>query len=119
MKNRAVLVRLIVLGLSYTVCGLLCFGVHGMREWPPLLLGAGCFALCVSWFAALPWFGNAACGGYLIAFGIGCIFQTDGVDPGGGAAGNLWQIWTTAYAVLMALGLVTDLVRKNCTPHRK
>ena len=114
MQNRKnLVVHLICLGilcLSFIVCRYAFFDLHGMKQWPELLFFVGLLALGASFLtkaAAAPVFTSLA---YGIGFAAGWLFQTDGVDPGGGRTNNFWIIWTLAFLFLIALGMMGERI---------
>ena len=82
-----------LLGISYWVCRFSFFEMHGMKQWPTILA-----ILSVSIIVIGTIFGNrlipvATVAGYMGGFVLAMIFNTDGVDPGGGTTNNAWAIW--------------------------
>lgn len=49
----------------------------------------------------------------VIALLLGVIFQTDGVDFGGGGTNNLWKIWLISYWVFLGGGFIVNVVIKK------
>ena len=73
-----------LLGISYWLCRYVYFEMHGMKDWPNLLAILSVFILVIATI-----FGNrkisvATVIGYMGGFILAMIFNTDGVDPGGG-----------------------------------
>lgn len=83
-------------------------GLHGMYQWPVMLLGFGMIVLAISFFKRRRMLPLVASGSYLVSFFLGVIFQTEGTDPGGGGTNNLWLIWTCAMIALVAFGFVFE-----------
>ena len=50
---------------------------------------------------------------YMLAFLIGVLFQTDGVDPGGGRTNNLWIIWTVVFIGMIFISVCFELLIKK------
>lgn len=109
--------QLLCLGLSYLLCRFVFFGViHKMKDWPDLLACFGLLILLISYALRLRWTARFATFGYMIGFVVGAVFQTDGIDPGGGAANSLWLLWTSMYLLCMMTGLITDgVIKRRCS----
>ena len=45
---------------------------------------------------------------YTVGFIAGAIFQTDGVDVGGGTTNNLWIIWVIVFVCLTLAGVICE-----------
>ena len=45
---------------------------------------------------------------YIVGFIAGVIFQTDGVDVGGGTTNNLWIIWVVVFVCLTLAGIICE-----------
>lgn len=104
---------LVLFGISYWLCRFAFFQMHGMKQWPNLLAVMGITILVV---AAL--FGNriipvASIIGYLGGFILAMIFNTDGVDQGGGRTNNAWIIWGTIFIFSILLGFILSCIYKN------
>lgn len=84
------------------------FDIHGMKQLPVLLLGAGVVSVAISFFLegkTTPIFTALA---YIIGFIVGAIFQTNGIDAGGGATNNLWKIWVIVFVCITLVGLISE-----------
>jgi NADH:ubiquinone oxidoreductase subunit 6 (subunit J) len=51
--------------------------------------------------------------GYIGGFAAGILFSVDGVDEGGGAANNWWQIWAIAYIAIIIVGVLWEILSKR------
>lgn len=87
--------------------------IHGRSDAPIIVAIFGVIALIISYVFKLNLLTLVATFGYIIAFLLGVIFQTEGVDPGGGATNNLWQIWLISYWVFLCMGLIVNIVFKK------
>jgi len=106
------LMALGVLMLELILCRYVFFGLHGMDEWPLVLLQLGLVALLVSLLARkqyAPWFTSV---GYFFGFWVGVLFHTHGFDPGGGKTDNLWGIWTVAFVICIFAGFLFEVIIK-------
>lgn len=110
---------LIAMGFIVVVCLALRFPllhIHGMMQWP-IVLAALCIAtilLTMGWNNDL--ISIMAADGYVMGFLCGLLFQSDGVDAGGGRTNNMWLIWTVIMLgfIIFAV-LLTYFKRKNRT----
>lgn len=106
-------ILLLCLLLSYFLCRFAFFPFHGMKQWPDILAAAGLVVLLISFALKLHWVSMTAAFGYILGFGLGAIFNTDGVDQGGGATNNLWIIWTASYLLFILAGTALDAAAKR------
>lgn len=102
-----------LLGISYWLCRFSFFEMHGMKQWPDLLA-----ILSITIIVIATIFGNriipvATIVGYMGGFILAMIFNTDGVDPGGGRTNNAWIIWGTVFIFLILIGIVLDFISKQ------
>lgn len=106
------LMTLGVLLLGAVLCRYVFFGLHGMTEWPLVLLQLGLVVLLVSLLARkqyAPWFISV---GYFLGFWIGVLLHTHGFDPGGGKTDNLWGIWTVVFVICILAGFLFEAIIK-------
>ena len=113
MKNKKNLIlHLISLGIlcaGYVLTRYVLFDLHGMKEWPLVLFVCGIVVIGISLVAKgkqTPIFTALA---YIAGFAAGVIFQTDGLDAGGGKTNNLWIIWTVVFVCFTLASILTDL----------
>ena len=117
LKNKKCLVNhAIALGIllvGFILCRYVFFDVHGMKEFPVVLLALGLVVMVISTLTTkkiLPYFISA---GYIIGFVFGFIFQETQMDANGVSVNNLWVIWVVVYLVFMVIGFVSEcLFRK-------
>lgn len=95
--------------LAYLVARYGLFSLHGMKQWPTILLALGIVYLLLAWWRKLPVFGFCVSGGYLLGLALGLAFAVQGTDPGGGATSNAWLIWLMVYQAVVLLGALWDL----------
>ena len=95
-SNRAVRITtsLLVFGTSFMLfhCAPLN-SVHGRSDAALIVAIFGILALLFSYIFNLNYLMATATLGYTVALLLGVLFNTDGLDGGGGATNNLWQIW--------------------------
>lgn len=99
--------------LAYVIARYGLFSLHGMKQWPAILLALGVLYLLLAWWRRLPVLGFCVSGGYLLGLVLGLALETRGTDPGGGATSNVWQIWFGVYQATVLLGLLCDLRKKR------
>ena len=99
--------------LAYLVARYGLFSLHGMKQWPTILLALGIVYLLLAWWRKLPVFGFCVSGGYLLGLALGLAFAVQGTDPGGGATSNAWLIWLMVYQATVLLGWLWDLRKKR------
>ncbi|MBE6999376.1 MAG: hypothetical protein E7428_04250 [Ruminococcaceae bacterium] len=107
------LLSLLVLLVEYLLVRYALIGLHGMYQWPVMLLGFGMIVIAISFFLKKRILPIIASVSYLLSFVIGVIFQTDGTDPGGGSTNNLWIIWTVSMIVLVVIGNVIERIYRK------
>ena len=101
-----------LLGISYWLCRFSFFEMHGMKQWPNLL---AILSIVIVLMATM--FGNRIIPavtviGYMGGFILAMIFNTDGVDPGGGSTNNAWIIWGTIFVFLVLIGIILSFIYK-------
>ena len=104
------LLSLCVLSIGFVLCRYVFFDIHGNFGVPVWLFVVGMVSVTISFFLkgkTTPIFTAIA---YIIGFIAGVIFQTDGVDPGGGRTNNLWIIWVVVFVCITLLGIVFEKI---------
>lgn len=84
------------------------FEVHGMKEFPVVLLVLGLVVMGISVLTTkkvLPYFISA---GYIIGFVFGFIFQVTKMDANGVSVNNLWVIWAVVYVAFIVVGFICE-----------
>lgn len=87
------LVSLSILCAGFALCRYVFFDIHGMKQLPVALFGVGIVFLAISFFLRGKVAPIIIALAYLIGFVSGVVFETDGVDAGGGATSNLWAFF--------------------------
>ena len=78
-----------ILVLGFILCRYIFFDIHGMKEFPEILLVLGLVVMTISALTKkkfLPYFISA---GYMIGFLLGFIFQVTKIDANGVSVNNL------------------------------
>lgn len=114
-KNRLVQLFAWLMALcgGFVLCRYILFPMHGMREWPVVLFIAGTAVIIAAFLVRARYVPAAASVAYTLALLIGVLFQTDGVDPGGGRTNNLWIIWTVVFIGLIFISVCFELLVKK------
>lgn len=115
-KRKVGLISLCVLLASYLLFRYPLFGLHGMKEFPLVLLVVG--------IAVIAFFGIWKGGriaplyttvGYIVGFICGCVLQRTSYDPGGGTLNNMWQIWMGGFIAATLAGILIEVMRKKAS----
>lgn len=83
--------------------------IHGGSDAPIIVAIFGTISLVLSYALHLKWLTLTTTLGYIVALLVGVIFNTAGVDAGGAATNNLWQIWIVSYWIFIGLGIVAEI----------
>ena len=112
LKNKKCLVNhVITLGIllvGFILGRYVFFDVHGMKEFPVVLLVLGLVVMVISVLTTkkiLPYFISM---GYIIGFVFGFTFQVTKMDANGVSVNNLWVIWAVVYVAFIVLGLICE-----------
>lgn len=102
-----------LLGISYWLSRFSFFEMHGMKQWPNLLA-----ILSITIIVIATIFGNriipvVTVVGYMSGFILAMIFNTDGVDQGGGRTNNDWIIWATVFIFSILIGIILGFIYKQ------
>ena len=108
-----------VLWVSFGLCRYAFLEYHGMTSWSELLYFVGKIAIATSFCLKGKIAPICTAFAYSIGFVAGIIFQTNGVDPGGGTTNNLWIIWTAVFAGLIVVGIIVEIVIRTKNAPRK
>ncbi len=103
------LIAICILCLEFGLCRYIFFDIHGMRQWPFVLLFLGVIVLFISFVFRAKYIPIFISVGYLIAFFACIIFQTDGADPGGGKTNSLWIIWTIVFVCVIMVSVLCEI----------
>ena len=114
MKNKKNLIlHLISLGVlcvGYFLTRYVFFDLHGMKQWPLMLFVCGAVVIAGSLFVRAKQVPVFTALSYIGGFAAGALFQTDGVDAGGGGTNNLWIIWTVVFVCFTLASIFTELL---------
>ena len=104
---------LVLFGISYWFCRYALFQMHGMKQWPNLLAIIGITILVVATLYGNRIIPLASIVGYLGGFILAMIYNTDGVDQGGGRTNNAWIIWGMTFIISILTGFILSCIFKN------
>ena len=102
------LLSLCVLSIGFVLCRYVFFDIHGMKQLPVWLFVVGVVSMAVSFFLEGKTTPICTAAAYIVGFIAGAIFQTNGVDAGGGTTNNLWIIWAVVFVCLMIAGIIGE-----------
>jgi len=104
-----------LLFLSHLLCGYVFLFLHGMRQWPTILLIFGLIIIAASAVSYYRKVMISTVVGYVVGFACGELFNWDTYHPERGPgvhSNNGWLIWTLVYLGFIAIGIVWQLVCK-------
>ena len=83
--------------------------LHKMKDWPTVLFVSCFIVITICFFTKKTIAPLIISISYVIGFVLGYIFQTNGIDAGGGTTNNLWIIWTITIFVFVFIAIITEL----------
>ncbi len=96
-------------GFVYWLCRFGFFEMHGMKQWPNLLALIGGVIILIAVMFGKRITSASTVIGYLLGFILALLFNTDGLDPGGGRTNNAWLIWGMVFIVAILIGIIMDI----------
>ena len=121
-KNNIIhLVSLFILCVEFALCRYTFLEIHGMKQLPGLLFGVGMIFLVISFLKRGKMAPIVMALAYLIGFVAGVVFETEGIDAGGGTKNNLWIIFNNKRFNLFNIWLINfiSLYSNNLTISNK
>ena len=112
-NKKSLILHLASLGIlcaGYVLTRYVFFDLHGMKQWPLVLFVCGIVIICISFIAKAKQVPIFTALSYIAGFAAGAIFQTDGLDPGGGRTNNLWIIWTVVFVCFTLASILINLL---------
>ena len=97
-----------ILLIGFILCRYIFFDIHGMKEFPKVLLVLGLVVMAISALTKkkiLPYFISA---GYIVGFVFGFIFQVTKIDVNGVSVNNLWVIWAVVNVAFIVAGVICE-----------
>ena len=104
--NHAIALGILLVG--FILCRYIFFDIHGMKEFPKVLLILGLVVMAISELLKkkiLPYFISS---GYIVGFVFGFIFQVTKIDTNGVSVNNLWVIWAVVNVIFIAVGVICE-----------
>lgn len=108
--NKTSVVSLLILVISFFAVRYVFFETHGMKQFPFMLFLPLLLAMIVFCFMNVKIISFVAAISYPIGFILADLFQTNGVDPGGGATSNLWIIWTVIVIAAIIFSAILEVI---------
>ncbi len=105
----------VCLAVGYWLCRYALFDLHGMKQWPDVLVIVGFVVVLIASAAGLRILAASAALGYPLAFGVAMATFTRGIDQGGGGTNNAWIIWGGVYLLCMVIGIAADIISRRIT----
>ncbi|MPW27073.1 hypothetical protein GC105_14925 [Alkalibaculum sp. M08DMB] len=102
-----------LLAISYWICRFVFFGMHGMKQWPNMLAIVSLIIIVIASIGGRQSLSVATVIGYIGGFVLAMIFNTDGVDQGGGATNNAWKIWGTIFICSILISIILGYIFKQ------
>ena len=112
-KTMKCIIYLLLLFIQYFICRYVYFEAHGMKEIPLYLLELATTIMMISIYSNYTSSTISLSFGYGISFLIAYLFNTDGIDPGGGKTNNFWILWMCSYILMMLVGFSIDIIKKK------
>ena len=81
-----------------------------MYQWPLALLAFGLVAIVIAALAFSRKVMICVPVGYMAGFLSAWLFNSDGVDPGGGLTNNGWIIWAISFLAFIIAGIIWEVV---------
>ena len=108
--NKTSVISLLILVISFIVVRYVFFETHGMKQFPFMLFLPLFIAMIISCFINVKIIPFVAALSYPIGFIIAAVFQTNGIDAGGGATSNLWIIWTFIVIAAIIISVIVEKI---------
>ena len=99
----------LILLFEFLLCRFAFFKIHGMKEWPAILLAAGLAVILISCLIRVRHIAVFTDLGYISGFFIAVLIHKKGIDPGSGAADNFWILWTAVFVCFIVASLSCEL----------
>lgn len=107
-KVQIYLLSIGILATGFILIRYILFELHGMKQWPLLLMLLCLVVITVSFAVKAKITPVASSISYTIVFFLAWIFQTNGADSGDGRTNNLWIIWTIFIIVSVIVSAIIE-----------
>lgn len=105
------------LGIGFILCRYAFFNLHGMKQWPFALFIFGLIVIIIAAVLNARKAMYSTAGGYIIGFvlGMSCNWDTFHPErgPNGDYTNNGWLIWLLSFLLLIAVGVIWEIVGKQ------
>ena len=109
INYRQSLLSIIILFIGFLLIRYALFDFHKMKDWPTVLF-VSCFVVIIICFFIKKAITSLITSlSYVIGFVLGYIFQSSGIDAGGGTTNNLWIIWTITVLAFVFIAIIIEL----------
>ncbi len=81
-----------------------------MKGWPNTLAMASLIIIIIATIFGKQIILITTLAGYIGGFIISMIFNTDGIDSGGGRTNNAWIIWGVVFIISVLIGIILNFL---------
>lgn len=113
VENYSYLLASLILALSYGVFRYVLFSLHGMKQWPTILMYVGFVVIFLAILFKGKWTALAAGLGYPLGILGAYLFQKDTLDPVEGMKNNFWYLWMFIMLATVIVGILADIYTKR------
>lgn len=106
-----------LLAISYWIFRDALFDIHGMKQWANILAIVSLIIIIIAFINNRRTISMMTIVGYIGGFILAMLFNTDGIDQGGGRINNGWIIWGIVFIVSILAGMILELIGKHS--HKK
>lgn len=104
---------IVLLAISYWLCRFVYFGIHGMKQWPNMLAIVGLITIVIASIGGRRLLSVATVVGYMGGFIVAMLFNTYGIDQGGGRTNNAWEIWGVTFILSILISIFLGFISKQ------
>lgn len=108
-----------LLAISYWIFRYALFDIHGMKQWPNILAIVSLIIIIIAFINNRRTISMMTIVGYIGGFILAMLFNTDGIDQGGGRINNGWIIWGIVFIVSILAGIILELIGKHSHKNTK
>jgi hypothetical protein len=112
----------VLLLIGYILCGRVFLFLHGMGQWPIILLVFGLIVIAISAVSVSRKVMIGTVAGYVIGFACGMLFNRDTYHPERGPGvytNNNWLIWLAVLLIFIAVGVIWEIISRHRKKHTK
>lgn len=108
-----------LLAISYWIFRYALFDIHGMKQWPNILAIVSLIIIIIAFINNRRTISMMTIVGYIGGFILAMLFNTDGIDQGGGRTNNGWIIWGIVFIVSILVGIILEFTSKHSHKNTK